>query len=103
MNILFTFLYAVFYNCHHPVGFLKCDEFLDYWKNHNPARKKSSQWRLLVILVFKLFRYKTQTNSCYQFYAGQNANDRCVLFHVKRECNHDMCSVVTEIHGLCGR
>jgi len=23
MNIVFTFLYAVFYNCHHPLGFSK--------------------------------------------------------------------------------
>jgi hypothetical protein len=29
VNIVFTFLYAVFYNCHHPLGFLKCEEFLD--------------------------------------------------------------------------
>ena len=28
VNIVFTFLCAVFYICHHPLGFLK-DEFLD--------------------------------------------------------------------------
>ena len=29
VNIVFTFLYAVFYNCHHRLGFLKGEEFLD--------------------------------------------------------------------------
>jgi len=29
VNIVFTFLYAVFYNCHHPLDFLKGKEFLD--------------------------------------------------------------------------
>jgi len=28
MNIVLTFLYAVFYNCHHRLGFLKGKEFL---------------------------------------------------------------------------
>jgi len=26
-RIVFTFLYTVFYNCHHPLGFLKGEEF----------------------------------------------------------------------------
>jgi len=29
MNIVITLLCAVFYNCHHPLGFLKGEEFLD--------------------------------------------------------------------------
>ena len=29
MNIVFTFSCAVFFNCHHPLGFLKGEEFLD--------------------------------------------------------------------------
>jgi len=29
MNIVFTFLYALLYVCHHPLGFLKGEEFLD--------------------------------------------------------------------------
>ena len=28
MNIVFTFLYAVFYDCHHHLGFLKTRNFL---------------------------------------------------------------------------
>ena len=40
LNIVFTFLYAIFYNCHHPLGFLKGEEFLDYWSSHkNPLIK----------------------------------------------------------------
>jgi len=69
MNIVFTFLYAVFYNSNHPLGFQKGEEFLDYWSSHNPVRKNSSPCRLFVIHVFELFMYETQTNSCYQFYA----------------------------------
>jgi len=55
MNIVFTFLNAVFYNCHHPLGFLKGNEFLDCLSSHNVVRKKSSPLMLLVIHVFKLF------------------------------------------------
>jgi hypothetical protein len=29
LKIVFTFLYAVFCNCHNPLGFLKGEEFLD--------------------------------------------------------------------------
>ena len=29
MNIVFTFVYAVFCNGNHPLGFLKGEEFLD--------------------------------------------------------------------------
>jgi len=41
VNIVFPFLYPLFYNYHHPVGFLKVEEFLE-------------QWRLFVHCVFKL-------------------------------------------------
>ena len=66
-------------------------------------RKKSSEWRVFVSHVFKLLVYKTQTNNCYQFYAVQSAYNRCVLFHMMTEGNHDLCGDVTELHGLCGR
>jgi len=33
----------------------------------------------------------------------QNAYNRCVLFHVMTERNHDLCGCVTELHGDCGR
>ena len=55
MNIEFTFLSAVFYNCHHPLGFLKGEEFLDYWNNHNRVRKKSSPWVLLFMFLILLY------------------------------------------------
>jgi hypothetical protein len=29
MNVLFAFLYGIFYNGNHPLGFLKDEEFLD--------------------------------------------------------------------------
>ena len=57
---------------------------------------------LFVSCVFKLFIYKTQTNSCYQFYAVQNAYNRCVLLHVMREGNHDLCGGVADLRGICG-
>ena len=103
MNIVFTFLYAVFCDCHHHLGSLQGSEFLDFWSSHNGVRKKGFGWRLFVRHVFKLFIYKTQTNSCYQFYALLNAYNRCVLFHVMTEGNHDLCGCVTELHGFCGR
>jgi hypothetical protein len=103
MNVVFPFLYAVFYNCHHPLDFRKGEEFLDKWNSHNRVKKKSSLWRLLVIHVLKLFVYKTQTKSCYQFYAVQNVYNRCVVFHLMREGSHDLCCGVTELHGFCGR
>jgi hypothetical protein len=28
---------------------------------------------------------------------------KCVLFHMKRERDHDLCGRVTEVHGFCGR
>jgi hypothetical protein len=67
------------------------------------VRKKSSVWRLFVSHVFKFFMYKTQTNSCYQFYAVLNAYNRYVLFHVMTEGNHVLCGGVTGLHGICGR
>jgi hypothetical protein len=39
MNIVFTFLYVAFYNCHHPLDFLKGEEFMDWWSSHNCVRK----------------------------------------------------------------
>jgi hypothetical protein len=53
--------------------------------------------------VFKFVVYKTQTNSCYQFYAVVNACNRCVLFHVTTEGNYVLCGDVTGLHGICGR
>jgi hypothetical protein len=47
--------------------------------------------------------YIENTNSYYQFYAVQNAYNRCVLFHIMREGNHDLCGGVTELHVFCGR
>jgi hypothetical protein len=73
VNIVFTFLYVVFYNGNHHLGFLRGEEFLDYCSGHNRVRKNSSVWRLFLSHGFELFMYKTQTNSCYQFYAVQNA------------------------------
>jgi len=40
--------------------------------------------------------YETQTDSYYQFYAVQNVCNRCVLFLVMREHNHDLCGCVTD-------
>jgi len=67
------------------------------------VRKKGSDWSLFVSHVVKLFIYKTQTNSHYQFCAVQNAYNRCVLFHMVTEGNHDLCGCVTELYVLCGR
>jgi hypothetical protein len=39
MNVEFTFLYAVFYNCRYPLGFLKGEQFMDWWSGYNLARK----------------------------------------------------------------
>ena len=64
---------------------------------------KCSAWRLFVRHVFELFVYKTLTNIYYQLYAVQNAYNRFVLFYVMTEGNHDLCGVVTELHGVCGR
>jgi hypothetical protein len=97
MNIVFTYFCAVFYNCHQPVGFLKHGEFLDWWSSHNGVRKNRSPWRLFVSRVFGLFMYKIQTNGCYQFFAVQNAYNRCILFHAMREGSHDLCG------GVCYR
>jgi hypothetical protein len=54
LNIVFTFLWAVFCDDIHPLGFLKGEEFLDWWSNRNHVRKKGSSWRLFVNHVFKL-------------------------------------------------
>ena len=100
---IFKFLYGIFYNGNHPVGFLKGKEFLDQWSSHKHVRTKGSVWRLLFSHVLNLLILTTQTNSCYQFYTVQNAYNRCVLFQVMREHNLDVCGCVTELHGLCGR
>jgi hypothetical protein len=61
-------------------------------------------WRsfvcLLVWYVFELFIYKTQTNSCYKFYASQNAYSSYVLFHVLTEGNCDVFGGVTGLPVL---
>ena len=101
--IVFTFKYVLLYVCHHSLGFLKGEEFLDYWSSHNRVRKKRSPWSLLVNHGFKLFVQKTQTNSYYQFYAVQNVYNGCVVFHMMREGSHGLCGCVTELHELCGR
>jgi hypothetical protein len=67
------------------------------------VRMKCSVWGLFVSLVCKLFMYKTQTNVYYQLYAVQNAYHRCVLFHMMRGGDHDLCGGVTELRGLYGR
>jgi len=59
MNSVFTFLCAVFTRF----------DFLDLWSSHNCVRKIGSEWWLFVSHVFRLFLYKTQTNSYYQFFA----------------------------------
>jgi hypothetical protein len=91
------------YSCHQNVGSLKGKEFRDKWSSHNGVRKNSSAWRLVVGCVFRLFDIETQTNSRYQLYSVSNAYNRCVLFHMMREGNHDLCGDVTELHVLCGR
>jgi hypothetical protein len=52
VNIVFILLYAVLYNCHHPVGVLKGEEYLDWWSSHNCVRRKSSGWSLVVCLLW---------------------------------------------------
>ena len=39
MNIVFIFLYAVFYDCHHHLGSSQGSEIRDYWNSHNRVRK----------------------------------------------------------------
>ena len=51
MNIVFIFLYAVFYDCHHHLGSSQGSEMPDYWNSHNRVRKKGSEWRLLVMFL----------------------------------------------------
>ena len=61
VNIVFTFLYAVFYDCHRHLRSSQGSEIPDYWNSHSRVGKKGSQWRLIVSHVFKLFIYKAQT------------------------------------------
>ena len=61
MNIVFTFLYAVFYDGHHHLGSSQGLDIRDYWNSHNRVRKKGSGWRLFVSHFFKFFIYKGQT------------------------------------------
>jgi hypothetical protein len=85
MNIVFTFLCAVLHNCHHPLGFLKGEEVLDYWSSHNHVRKKSSPWRLLSVLC---------SAKCLKYVCPVSCEKRV---------NHDMFGGVTGLHGFCGR
>ena len=52
---MFTFFYAVFYSCHHSLGFIKVKEFIDWLSRHIGVRKKSSAWRLFDGSVFNFF------------------------------------------------
>ena len=56
-------------------------------------RERSSAWWLLVVL--DCYIYKTNG---YQFYAVQNAYNRCALFRMT-EHNHNLRACVTELHG----
>ena len=42
-------------------------------------------------------------NRHYQFYVVWKADNRCVLFPLMREGNHDLCGGVAELHGFYGR
>jgi len=100
MNIVFTFLYAVSYSCHHPLSILKGKEFLDDCTGHNHVRKKSSPWRLFVGRVCLYRKHKQRATISFM---------QCekliiyVSFFMMRESNHDLCGGVTELHGFCGR
>jgi uncharacterized membrane protein len=56
-----------------------------------------------VCYVVRLFVYKTQTDSYYQFCASQNTYNRCVLFHMMTDSNCDLCGALTGLCGFCGR
>jgi hypothetical protein len=58
MYIVFTFLCAVFCNCHHPLGFVKGEEFRDCWSRNNGVSKEGSVWRLFIGYVFKKCLYR---------------------------------------------
>ena len=60
VKIVFTFLYAVFYDCHRHLVSSQGSEIPDCWKSHSRVRKKGSEWRLFVSDVFKLFIYKAK-------------------------------------------
>ena len=64
MNIVFTFLYAVFCDCHHHLGSSQGSEMPDYWNSHNRVRKKVSEWLLFVSHVFKLCIYRMSQEEC---------------------------------------
>jgi pantothenate kinase type III len=80
-----------FYNGNHPSGILKVKEFHDKWVINKNVMKKSAECSLLVSYVFKL---QTVTMQC---------ENRCVLFHVVTEVNHELCGAVRRLHGFCGR
>ena len=61
VKIVFTFLYAVFYDCHRHLVSSQCSEIPDCWDSHSRVRKKGSEWGLFARHVFKLFIYKAQT------------------------------------------
>jgi hypothetical protein len=49
MNIVFTFLYGVFYNCHHTLG------------SHSDVGEKTSAWSLFVMFLNCLYMKTKQT------------------------------------------
>jgi hypothetical protein len=61
------------------------------------VRKNSSAWRMFGGRVFKLLIYKTQI--AIVRFVVQNACNRCVLFCIMREGNHNLYGCVTEQHG----
>ena len=84
----------MFCNCHHTVGFLKGDEFVDYLSSHDRMRKKSSPWSLLDMFLNCLCRNPKQTAGIIFM--------QCMC-PVMRELNYDSYGCVTELHGFCGR
>jgi len=67
MYIVFIFLYAVFYNCHHPFGSLRGEGFLDQWSSNNGVRKESSAWRLFVGCVLNCLYRKLKQAAIFSF------------------------------------
>jgi len=65
--IVFIFLYALFYNCHHPFGSLRGEEFLDQWRSHNGVRKESSAWRFLLVVFLNCIYRKLKQTAIFSF------------------------------------
>jgi len=55
MNIVFTFLYVVYCNCHHPLGLLKGEEFLDKFLQSDSASYKKPSWSITRSVEYKLW------------------------------------------------